>query len=223
LLALPNVPKLDVAGSTPVARSRKVEELAPRRYRPWLMWADLHVMWRSMGGPEAGIRILGIVGSLGARSSNLTLLETAASVAPDGIEVLLYTRLGELPYFDPDIDPDDAPPAVRALRQAIAASDAVLIAAPEYGHSLPGVLKNGIDWLIGSGELERKVVAITASVPHSERGRQGLAALRQTLGAVRAVIVSDEPIVRGSTSEATMRDVLRRLVDGVRETRRRSG
>ncbi len=180
-----------------------------------------------MGGPEAGIRILGIVGSLGARSSNLTLLETAASVAPDGIEVLLYTRLGELPYFDPDIDPDidpdDAPPAVRALRQAIAASDAVLIAAPEYGHSLPGVLKNGIDWLIGSGELERKVVAITASVPHSERGRQGLAALRQTLGAVRAVIVSDEPIVRGSTSEATMRDVLRRLVDGVRETRRRSG
>src|SRR5437867_9636737 len=83
-------------------------------------------MWRSMGGPEAGIRILGIVGSLGARSSNLTLLETAASVAPDGIEVLLYTRLGELPYFDPDIDPDDAPPAVRALRQAIAASDAVL-------------------------------------------------------------------------------------------------
>ncbi len=156
-----------------------------------------------MGGPEAGIRILGIVGSLGARSSNLTLLETAASVAPDGIEVLLYTRLGELPYFDPDIDPDDAPPAVRALRQAIAASDAVLIAAPEYGHSLPGVLKNGIDY--------------------SERGRQGLAALRQTLGAVRAVIVSDEPIVRGSTSEATMRDVLRRLVDGVRETRRRSG
>ena len=163
-----------------------------------------------MGGPEAGIRILGIVGSLGARSSNLTLLETAASVAPDGIEVLLYTRLGELPYFDPDIDPDDAPPAVRALRQAIAASDAVLIAAPEYGHSLPGVLKNGIDWLIGSGELERKVVAITASVPHSERGRQGLAALRQTLGAVRAVIVSDEPIVRGSTSEATMWNVLRR-------------
>src|SRR5437667_7454917 len=73
------------------------------------------------------------------------------------------------------------------------------------------------------GQAQRKVVAITASVPHSKRGRQGLAALRQTLGAVRAVIVSDEPIVRGSASEATMRDVLRRLVDGVRETRRRSG
>jgi len=176
-----------------------------------------------MSGLEAGVRILGIVGSLGARSSNLTLLETAASVVPEGVEVVLYTGLGGLPHFDPDVDPDDAPSAVHALRQAIAASDAILIAAPEYGHSLPGVLKNAIDWLIGSGELERKVVAITASVPHSERGRQGLAALRQTLGAVRAVIVSDEPIARGSTSEATLRDVLRRLVDEARETRRRSG
>jgi chromate reductase, NAD(P)H dehydrogenase (quinone) len=176
-----------------------------------------------MGGPEAGIRVLGIVGSLGARSSNLTLLQTAASVAPDEMEVVLYTGLGELPHFDPDVDPDDAPSAVRALRQAIAASDAVLIAAPEYGHSLPGVLKNAIDWLIGSGELEGKVIAITASVPSAERGRQGLAALRQTLGAVRAVIVSDEPIARGPTSEATMRGVLQRLIDGARATRRRSG
>src|SRR5262245_56783368 len=167
------------------------------------------------GRLEAGIRVLGIVGSLGARSSNLALLETAASIAPEGIEVALYTGLGELPYFEPDVDLDAAPSAVRALRQAIAASDAVLIAAPEYGHSLPGVLKNAIDWLIGSGELEQKVVAITASVPSCERGRQGLAALRQTLGAVRAVIVSDEPIARGPTREATMREVLRRLVDGV--------
>ena len=175
------------------------------------------------GGQEGRIRVLGIVGSLGARSSNLTLLETAASVAPEGIEVVLYSGLGDLPHFDPDIDPGDAPSAVHALRRAIAASDAVLIAAPEYGHSLPGVLKNAIDWLIGSGELERKVVAITASVPHSERGRQGLAALRQTLGAVRAVIVSDEPVARGSTSEAMIRDVLRRLADEVRATRPPAG
>src|SRR5262249_8680847 len=112
---------------------------------------------------------------------------------------------------------------VRALRQAIAASDAVLIAAPEYGHSLPGVLKNAIDWLIGSGELEQKVVAITASVPSAERGRPGLAALRQTLGAVRAAVVSDEPIARGPTSDATVRDVLRRVIDAVRATRQHSG
>jgi len=180
-------------------------------------------MWGVMGELKPCIRVLGIVGSLGARSSNLTLLERAVSVAPEGIEIVLYTGLGELPYFDPDVDPGDAPSAVQALRQAIAASDAVLIAAPEYGHSLPGVLKNAIDWLIGSGELERKVVAITASVPHSERGRQGLAALRQTLGAVRAVIVSDSPIARESTSDEAIRDVLRRLSDGVREAPPPSG
>ena len=178
---------------------------------------------RAVAGHEARVRVLGIVGSLGARSSNLILLEMAASLASEDIEVVLYTGLGGLPHFDPDLDPDEAPPAVRALRQAIAASDALLVAAPEYGHSLPGVLKNAIDWLIGSGELERKVVAITTSVPAPERGRQGLAALRQTLGAVRAMIVSDEPITRGPGSEETIRDVLRRLVDGVREARQGSG
>jgi NAD(P)H-dependent FMN reductase len=159
------------------------------------------------------MRILAILGSLGTKSANLSLLETAASVAPGGVEVSLFTALGGLPFFDPDIDPSDAPPPVQALRQAIASSDAVLIAAPEYGHSLPGVLKNAIDWLIGSGELERKVVAITASVPHPERGRLGLAALRQTLGAVRAVIASDEPITRGPDSASALGDVLRKLVD----------
>src|SRR5262249_42929788 len=130
----------------------------------------------------------------------------------DGLEVVLYTGLGELPHFDPDIDPDDAPSAVRALRQAIAASDAVLIAAPEYGHSLPGALKNAIDWLIGSGELERKVVAVTASTPSPERGRLGLAALKVTLGAVSARIVGGEPIARGPTFDAELCALLRALV-----------
>jgi len=55
----------------------------------------------------------------------------------------------------------------------LSASDAVLIASPEYGFSLPGALKNAIDWVIGSGELEGKVVAITAAVPGPERGRRG--------------------------------------------------
>jgi NAD(P)H-dependent FMN reductase len=164
-------------------------------------------------------RILGILGSLGAKSANLELLHTAVSVAPEGIDVVVFDRLGALPHFDPDIDPADAPPAVRSLREAIAASDALLIAAPEYGHSLPGVLKNAIDWTIGSGELERKVVAITSAVPHADRGRLGLAALRQTLGAVSAVIVSDEPVVRGQGSAAVVREILLRLAEAARARR----
>ena len=163
------------------------------------------------------MRILAILGSLGAQSGNRDLLRTAVSVAPADIEVVVLEDLGGLPFFDPDVEPTDAPPAVVALRQAIAASDALLIAAPEYGHSLPGVLKNAIDWMIGSGELERKIVAITASVPHHERGRLGLAALRQTLGAVSAVIVSDEPIVRSSDTASAVRQLLVRLADTARK------
>lgn len=157
------------------------------------------------------MRILAVPGSLGAKSANVALCETAVAVAPPGVEVLLFTGLGELPHFDPDRS--DSPPAVLAWREALASSDAVLISAPEYGHSLPGVLKNAIDWVIGTGELERKVVAITASVPGPERGRMGLAALRQTLGAVSATIAFAEPITRGPGLAPAVRSVLAALVE----------
>lgn len=63
--------------------------------------------------------------------------------------MILFDGLRHLPHFNPDTE---EPPAVRDWRKALAGSDAVLIASPEYGHSLPGALKNGIDWVIGSGE-----------------------------------------------------------------------
>jgi hypothetical protein len=82
-------------------------------------------------------------------------------------------------------------------RRALSESDALLIVCPEYGFSLPGALKNGVDWVIGSGELERKVVAVTASVNHPDRGRGGLKALSDTLTAVSARLVGGRAIVRG--------------------------
>lgn len=161
------------------------------------------------------MRVLVVVGSLGASSSNKTLAAQLAAGAPAGIEVAVYDRLGTLPFFDPDLGHPELPldaaqdaahplGSVLALRRAILASDALVIACPEYGHSLPGVLKNAVDWLIGTGELERKIVAITASVPHLERGRKGLAALAQTLGAVSARIPWSEPIVRGTEREKAL-------------------
>ncbi|MGH3055345.1 MAG: NADPH-dependent FMN reductase, partial [Gaiellaceae bacterium] len=139
----------------------------------------------------------------------------AAASAPDGVEVALFERLGDLPHFNPDVEAEGTPSAVRELRCALAESDAVLIASPEYGHSLPGLLKNAIDWVIGSGELECKVVAITAAVPGSDRGRQGLQALRDTLEAVRATIVGGEPIVRGPTFVDEVAELVRALVKRV--------
>lgn len=160
------------------------------------------------------MKILAVPGSLGARSQNLALLERAARRSTPDLVIELAPSLAALPFFDPDVAAEDAPAAVHELRRAVAGADALLIASPEYGHSLPGVLKNAIDWLIGSGELERAVVAITASVLHESRGRRGLAALRQTLGAVSAEVVWEAPIVRGH-EDAALAEVLARLVEAV--------
>src|SRR5688572_13979577 len=147
------------------------------------------------------MRILGISGSLQAKSGNLSLLHAAARAVPREIEFVLFDGLRHLPQFDPDLDAEPAPPAVVALRAALGASAALLIASPEYGHSLPGALKNAIDWAIPSGELEGKPVAITCAVPAPERGLMGLQALRQTLNAVSARIVGGAPIVKGAHFE----------------------
>jgi NAD(P)H-dependent FMN reductase len=167
------------------------------------------------------VRILAVSGSLQAKSGNLALLQAAIASAPAGVEVVLFDGLRVLPHFDPDLE---APPGgetkalavVDAWRRAIAESDALLVASPEYGHSLPGALKNAIDWVIGTGELERKIVGVTAAVPHAERGRKGLDALKVTLGAVSAIVVGGEPIARGPAFESEIAALVRAIVDAVR-------
>lgn len=157
------------------------------------------------------VRVLALCGSLQARSSNRSLIEAARRLAPAGVVVTPHWGLAEIPLFNPDLDGESAPEAVLALRQSLAASDAVLIACPEYGHSLPGALKNAVDWVIPSGELERKIVAITASTPALGRGRLGLRALRDTLYAVRADVVGGEPIPRGDGEDAAVTALLSAL------------
>ena len=110
-------------------------------------------------------------------------------------------------------------PEVDELRRAVATSDALLIAMPEYGHSLPGALKNAVDWLIGSGELEQKPIAITSSVPIAERGWLGLNALRDTLGAVSAQLAFARPIVRGPELERDVAELLACLMARVAQSR----
>lgn len=158
------------------------------------------------------MRLLGVCGSLQARSANRQLLETASTLLPEGVELVRFEGLATLPHFNPDLETEGPLPAAEAWRAALRESDAVLITCPEYGHSLPGALKNAIDWVIGSGELERKVVAITAATVAPERGRRGLAALAGTLGAVSARLVGGEPIARGPGLEGELRALLAALV-----------
>src|SRR5215831_16172490 len=148
------------------------------------------------------MRIVAVCGSLQRQSSNLALLERASALAPEGVEFPIFDGLRDLPLFNPDEESSTNDPAVSAWRRVLAEADAVLIATPEYAHSLPGALKNAIDWVIGSNELYRKVVAITSAVAGGQRGRRGLAALEQTLRAVDATIVWNEPIARGPEMDA---------------------
>lgn len=158
------------------------------------------------------MRILAVCGSLQKHSANLDLLRTAVEVAPHGVEVLLFDGIRELPLFNPDTADDQTPESVSAWRGALSACDAVLIASPEYGHSLPGALKNAIDWTIGSGEFYGKPVAITAAVSAPERGRGGLDALRITLHAVDVRLVGGTAIVRGASLDAQVRQLLQDLI-----------
>jgi chromate reductase, NAD(P)H dehydrogenase (quinone) len=92
-------------------------------------------------------RILGISGSLRKGSFNTALLRAAQSVAPAGVEVEVATLHG-IPLYDADLEQRDGlPAAVTALKDKVAASDAVLLVTPEYNNGIPGVFKNAIDWL----------------------------------------------------------------------------
>ena len=94
----------------------------------------------------APIRILGISGSLRSGSHNTSLLRAAAQSLPSGAELEVYEGLRDLPPYDADLDVEPAPEAVADLREAIAAAEGVLISTPEFNGSIPGVLKNALDW-----------------------------------------------------------------------------
>jgi len=121
------------------------------------------------GAENSDIKVLALVGSLRAASINRQIAELAAAVAPDGVTVTLFEGLGELPFYNEDIDPatnvevQDAPAPVAALRAAAADADAALVVTPEYNGGIPAVVKNAIDWLsrpFGNGALKGKPLAV---------------------------------------------------------------
>jgi NAD(P)H-dependent FMN reductase len=115
---------------------------------------------------EPTVRILAISGSL-RKASNTSVLQAMALLAPQGVAVESFDGLADLPAFNPDLDDAAGFSAVRDFRARIAAADGVLISSPEYAHGVPGALKNALDWLVGSGELVGKPVALINPSPRS--------------------------------------------------------
>jgi chromate reductase len=140
------------------------------------------------------LRVLALPGSLRRNSYNRRLLENAARNAPAGIAIDVYSGLAAVPLFDEDLEASSGggPDGVRRLRAAIAAVDGILIATPEYNHSLPGVLKNALDWLSRPAPdevLSNKPVAIMGASSGRWGTRLAQAALRQVLAATEAAVM----------------------------------
>jgi len=110
--------------------------------------------------------VLVLVGSLRAASVNRQLAELAVETAPAGVTLEWFDRLGELPFYNEDVDAAAVAEPVVALREAASCADAALVVTPEYNGSIPGVLKNAIDWLsrpFGNSALKDKPLAVIGS------------------------------------------------------------
>lgn len=142
-------------------------------------------------GQSAVVHVLAISGSLRRASVNRAVIAAAAQIAPGGLDVVAYEDLAAIPPFNPDIEDEATPAAVRALRRAIEVSEAVLISSPEYAHGVPGVLKNALDWLVASGEFIDKPVAV---INASSRASHARASLVETLTTMSAQVVPDASI-----------------------------
>ena len=145
------------------------------------------------------MKIVAISGSLRSGSSNAALLRAAARVAPAGVNVELYEGLGQLPHFNPDDDAEGSVPSatVGALRRLLIEADGVLISSPEYAHGVPGALKNMLDWLVSTGELAGKPVALLNASPSG--GSYAQESLLETLRTMNWSVITEasriEPFV----------------------------
>ena len=137
------------------------------------------------------MRILAISGSLRSGSSNTSALQAAALLAPAGTEIVLYSGLGNLPHFNPDLDTDQPPQSVAVLRHEIEVCDGLLICSPEYAHGIAGSMKNALDWLVSSLEFPETPVAI---INTSARAVHAQAQLREILTTMSARLIEEASI-----------------------------
>jgi chromate reductase len=146
------------------------------------------------------MRILAVSGSLRESSYNTSLLRAALDAAPEGVELELWEGLAELPLYDEDLDTEDVPESVRRLRADWAAADAILFSTPEYNGSVPGGLKNAIDWASRprlEGVLRGKPVAVVGASTGQFGALWAQQDLKRILGIAGARVVGTEiPVAR---------------------------
>jgi chromate reductase, NAD(P)H dehydrogenase (quinone) len=174
------------------------------------------------------MRVLGISGSLRRDSHNTRLLHGAAALLPADAELVTFDRLGEIPPFNEDVE-HDIPPAVAELKSAIAGADALLLATPEYNGSIPGQLKNALDWAsrpVATNPLRGKPVAVVGASTSLFGAVWAQAELRKVLSTIGARPLEEELPVAGAHEalaadglpadpqlRSQLRDILDQLTD----------
>ena len=177
------------------------------------------------------MRILAISGSLRRDSHNTKLLRAAGDLLPSGAELVVLDpeALRAIPHYDEDLREQGEPHAVRSLRDAVNAADAILVSTPEYNHSLPGALKNAIDWLsrpIAESPFKGKTVAVVGASTGMFGAVWAQAEARKVLGAVGGHVVDAElPVVfaheqfdaDGALTDADVEQALRTQLEALAE------
>jgi chromate reductase, NAD(P)H dehydrogenase (quinone) len=140
---------------------------------------------------ETALNVLAIAGSLRRNSFNRSLLKAAATLAAPGMRVHLYDQLASVPLFSEDVEAAGVPEGAQHLRKQVAQADALLIATPEYNQSMPGVLKNAIDWLSRPPDecLVNKPVAVVGASAGRWGTRLAQSHLRHVLYATEALVM----------------------------------
>ena len=171
------------------------------------------------------MRILAVSGSLRDRSNNTALLRALREEAPEGVEVDIWQGLKVMPPYDQDDDVVPGPEPVEAFRELVRESDAVFFATPEYNSSVPGALKNALDWAsrpLATNAFRNKPVAVIGSSAGAFGGVWAAAELRKVLGAMGARVTEAEMAVghapekfddEGTLVDETVRDELRAALD----------
>jgi chromate reductase len=141
------------------------------------------------------MKVLGVSGSLRADSHNTAILHGVREFLPAGVELEVWQGLRDVPPYDQDDDIEPAPPAVAAFRAALAGADGVLFSTPEYNSSIPGQLKNALDWAsrpVATSVLRNKPVAVVGASTGAFGAVWAQAELRKVLAAIGARVVEGE-------------------------------
>lgn len=149
------------------------------------------------------LKVLGLCGSLRRGSFNRAALDFAVENAPDGMVIETWQRLGEIPPYNDDIRENGFPPVVEELRQRIKEADALLIATPEYNYSMPGVLKNAIDWASRPPEqpFKGKPIALMSASPSLFGGARAHYHLRQSFVFLDGLVMNVPEVMIAQASD----------------------